>query len=296
MFKGSIVALVTPFRKDKSVDIDKLRFLINWQIKNKTDAILVCGTTGESATLSHEEHRQVVRTAVEECRGRIPVIAGAGSNSTQEALSLGLFARKVKADAILVITPYYNKPTPEGLYRHYRLIAKETKMPLIIYNVPSRTGINILPETVARIYKECKNVIGIKEASGNIEQITKIMRLVDSKFLLLSGSDEITLPIMSLGAKGVISVVANIVPRKNHEFTEAFLKGDISQSRKMQLYLYDLIKTLFIETNPMPVKAALSFMGMVDYNVRLPLCGMMPDNLKKLKAVLQRYGLIKERG
>jgi len=293
MFKGSIPALVTPFNRKGEVDEERLRFLINWHIKNKTDAILVCGTTGESATLSHKEHKEVVKIAVEEARGRIPIIAGAGSNSTSEALDLASFAKSVGAEAILVITPYYNKPTQEGLYQHYKIIASKVNIPLIIYNVPSRTGINILPETVARIYRDCPNVIGIKEASGSLDQITRLQSLVDRKFVLLSGSDEITLPILSVGGVGVISVLANIMPRETHNLVESFLKGNLKKARDLQLYLYKIIKMLFIETNPIPVKTALGLMGLIKPFLRLPLYRMSKENEAKLKATLREYRLIK---
>ncbi|MCD6539415.1 MAG: 4-hydroxy-tetrahydrodipicolinate synthase [Candidatus Omnitrophica bacterium] len=293
MFKGSIPALVTPFNRKGEVDEERLRFLINWHIRNKTDAILVCGTTGESATLSHAEHKKVVKMAVEEARGRIPIIAGAGSNSTSEALDLASFAKSVGAEAILVITPYYNKPTQEGLYQHYKIIARKVNIPLIIYNVPSRTGINILPETVARIYKDCPNVIGIKEASGSLDQITKLQSLVDRKFVLLSGSDEITLPILSVGGVGVISVLANIMPRQTHNLVESFLRGNLKKARALQLYLYKIIKMLFIETNPIPVKTALGLMGLIKPFLRLPLYRMSKENEAKLKAILKEYRLIK---
>jgi 4-hydroxy-tetrahydrodipicolinate synthase len=292
MFRGSIVALVTPFKRNGEINEEKLRVLINWHIKNKTDAILVCGTTGESATLSHDEHKKVVGIAVRESRKRIPIIAGAGSNATHEALDLARFAKKVGADALLVITPYYNKPTQEGMYQHYKLIAQDVSLPLIIYNVPSRTGINITPHTVARLYKDCKNVIGIKEASGSIDQITKIMTLVDRKFTLLSGSDEITLPILSVGGRGVISVVANVAPVENHQLVDNFLKGKFQQARDLQLYLYDLIKALFIETNPIPAKTALGLMGLIEPHLRLPLYKMNKNNLSQFKKILKRYKLI----
>jgi len=287
-----MVALVTPFRKDGEIDEERLRRLINWHIENKTDAILVCGTTGESATLSHNEHKRVVEIAVKEADKKIPIIAGAGSNATSEALDLAQHAQKVGADAILVITPYYNKPTQEGLYQHYKAIAAKVKLPLIIYNVPSRTGTNILPATVARIYKDCKAVVGIKEASGVLDQITQLMSLVDDKFILLSGSDEVTLPILVLGGKGVISVVANVVPRQTHDMVESFLKGDVDESRKLQLYLYDLIKAMFIETNPIPVKTSLGLMGLIEPNLRLPLCEISETSLSALKDTLKRYKLI----
>ena len=292
MLKGSIVALVTPFKKSGQINEERLKFLINWHIKNKTDAILVCGTTGESATLSHAEHKRVVEIAIKEAKKRVPVIAGAGSNSTSEALDLVQHAKKVGANAALVITPYYNKPTQEGMYQHFKTIAKRVKIPIIIYNVPSRTGINILPATVARIYKDCKNVVGIKEASGNLDQVTQLMSLVDNKFILLSGSDEVTLPIMVLGGKGVVSVVANIVPRQMHDLAESFLKGKIAESRKLQLYLYDLIKAMFIETNPIPAKTSLGLMGLIEPVLRLPLCKMSAANLDSLKGILKRYKLI----
>ncbi len=292
MFKGSMVAMITPFKRNGSIDEERLRFFINWHIKNETEAILVCGTTGESATLSHDEHKAVVKAAVEEARRRIPIIAGAGSNSTEEALSLAVYAKKVGADASLVITPYYNKPTQEGLYQHYKTIANKVNLPLIIYNVPSRTGSNILPLTVAHIYKDCKNVIGIKEASGSLDQITKIMTLVDRRFVLLSGSDEIVLPILSVGGRGVISVVANIMPKQNHDFIKSFFEGNLRKAMSMQLHLYDMIKALFMETNPIPVKTALGLMGMLEPNLRLPLYKMSTDNKNKLKKILKDYKLI----
>ena len=292
MLKGSFVALVTPFKKDGEINEESMRFLIDWQIKNKTDGILVCGTTGESATLSHAEHKQVVKLAVEHAKGRIPILAGAGSNSTKEALDLALFAQSVKADAILMITPYYNKPTQEGLYQHYTTVAKEVSLPLIIYNVPGRTGSNILPETVARIYKDAKSIIGIKEASGNMDQITRLMSLVDRDFLLLSGSDELNLPILSVGGRGAVSVLANIAPVQTRNLVDNFLKGNIDEARKLQLDLYDLIKMLFIETNPIPVKTSLGLMGLIEPNLRLPLCGLSDESLKRLKSTLKKHKLI----
>lgn len=290
--QGSIVALVTPFNDEGMVDEPKLKELINWQIEKGTDGILVCGTTGESATLSHAEHRKIVELAVGAVKGKIPLVAGCGSNSTREALELTEYAKEVGADYALVITPYYNKPTQEGLYRHFRKISDSVDIPIIIYNVPSRTGSNILPETVLRIYNDCRNVIGIKEASGCLDQISKIMSLVDEKFILLSGSDEITLPILSVGARGVISVVANILPALTHELVSVFLSGDIQGARKIQLELYEIIKVLFIETNPIPVKTALESMGMIKANLRLPLCSMNEPNSNKLKEVLKKYKLI----
>ncbi|MCM8773281.1 MAG: 4-hydroxy-tetrahydrodipicolinate synthase [Candidatus Omnitrophica bacterium] len=292
MFKGSIVALVTPFQDDGKLDEERLRFLINWHIKNKTDAILVCGTTGESATLTYDEHKRVISIAVEEAKGKVPIIAGVGSNSTHESLELANYAKEVKADAILVITPYYNKPTQEGLYQHYSLIAKSVNLPLIIYNVPSRTGTNILPTTVAKLYKEHKNIIGIKEASGSLDQITQLMSLVDRKFILFSGSDEITLPILSVGGRGVVSVLANVMPRQTHNLVHKFLEGNYEEAKRLQLELYQLIKALFMETNPIPVKTALGLMGMITSRLRLPLCEMSDANKLKLEEVLKKYKLL----
>lgn len=294
MISGSIVALVTPFKKSGKVDEDKLRMLINWHIKNKTDGILLCGTTGESATLSHEEQKKIISLGIEEARGRIPIIAGAGSNATHEAVDLVRYAESAGADAALVITPYYNKPTQEGMYQHYRKISREVKkLPIIIYNVPGRTGKNILPSTVARIYKDCKNVIGIKEASASLKQITELMSLVDNKFVLLSGNDEVNLPVLSVGGRGVISVVANIMPRKTHQLVDSFLKGDVKKARKIQLYLFKLISALFIESNPTPAKTSLKLMGLIEGNLRLPLYKMSKENLQQLKKVLREYKLIK---
>ncbi len=293
MIQGSIVALVTPFDRRGRVDEEKLRFLINWHIKNKTDGILVCGTTGESATLSFAEHKRVIKIAKEEVRQHIPLVAGCGSNSTQEAIELTRYAHSLKVDAALVITPYYNKPTQAGLYAHYKTIATQIKIPLIVYNVPSRTGINILPQTMARLYRDFPDIIGIKEASGSLDQITRLMNLVDRKFILLSGSDEITLPILSVGGRGVVSVVANIMPQQTHDLVKSFLQEKLDKARKLQLYLYPLIKSLFIETNPIPVKTSLALMGLISPYLRLPLCKMQQDNLKKLKKILKEYKLVK---
>lgn len=292
MLKGSIVALVTPFDREGKIDEDKFRFLLNWHIKKGTDAILVCGTTGESATLTHPEHKNLIEIAAHQLKGKIPLVAGCGSNSTQEALELVKFSEKVGADYALVITPYYNKPTQKGLYEHYKKIATSVNIPIIIYNVPSRTGINILPETVARLYKDFENIVGIKEASGSLDQITSLMNKVDEKFLLLSGSDEVTLPILSVGGAGVISVVANILPEETHNLIASWQEGKIDKAKKIQFYLYDLIKALFMETNPIPVKTALSLMGLVEANFRLPLSSMKEENYQKLKTILSNYNLL----
>lgn len=292
MLKGSIVALVTPFDSEGKINEAKLKELIDWHIDKGTDGILVCGTTGESATLTHPEHKRMIDLAVSYINKRVPLLAGCGSNSTQEALDLAAYAKTAGGDYALVITPYYNKPTQEGLYQHFKKIAENVDMPIIIYNVPSRTGSNILPETVARIYKDCKNVVGIKEASGSLDQITKLMSLVDDKFLLLSGGDEVNLPILAMGASGVVSVVANIIPKETHQLVTSFLAGDLAEARKIQLYFYELIKILFVETNPIPVKTSLELMGLIESNMRLPLCKMSEANLEKLKIVLKKYKLI----
>lgn len=292
MLKGSIVALVTPFDKQGKINEAKLKELIDWHIDKGTDGILVCGTTGESATLTHPEHKRIIDLAVSHVAKRVPLLAGCGSNSTHEALDLAEHANKAGADYSLVITPYYNKPTQRGLYQHYKKIAGSIDIPVIIYNVPGRTGINILPETVAKIYQDCKNVVGIKEASGSLDQITKLMSLVDDKFLLFSGSDEINLPILSVGAVGVVSVVANILPAETKQLVASFLSGDLKAACKMQLYLYEIIKTLFIETNPIPVKTSLGLMGLIEPNMRLPLYELDAKNLEKLKIVLKKYKLI----
>lgn len=292
MLKGSIVALITPFDSQGQINENKLKELIDWHIEKGTDGILVCGTTGESATLTHPEHRKIIELASKHVNKRLPVLAGCGSNSTKEALDLASYAESVGADYSLVITPYYNRPTQEGLYQHFKTIADSVNIPIIIYNVPSRTGSNILPETVARLYKDCKNIVGIKEASGSLDQITNIMTLVDDKFLLFSGSDEINLPVLSIGAAGIISVVANIMPRETHALVASFLEGNLAEAKRLQLYLYDIIKILFIETNPIPVKTALELMGMIELNLRLPLCKMSSTNLDKLKVMLEKYKLI----
>ena len=287
MFAGSLVALVTPF-KNGEVDYKKLKELVEFHIKNGTNGIVPCGTTGESATLSFEEHERVVGEVVNIVAGRVKVLAGAGSNNTAEALRLTRHAKKAGADGALLITPYYNKPTPEGLYRHYKLIAEEVDIPIVIYNVPSRTGISILPETVARL-SEMKNIIGIKEASGNIDQTTQILQLCN--ITVLSGDDSLTLPIMSVGGKGVISVVANIVPADTAALTRYCLDGNFEVARKCHHKLFPLCKGMFIETNPIPVKTAMKLLGRINGEMRLPLCDMTKENENKLANILKDYGL-----
>jgi len=292
MIQGSIVALVTPFTATGEVDEVALKGLIDWHIEQGTDAILVCGTTGESATLSHEEHRSVIRTAVTHVNKRVPVVAGCGSNSTQESLGLVRYAHETGADYALVITPYYNKPTQEGLYRHFCAVAGETAIPVILYNVPGRTGVNMLPETVARVYRDCPTVVGVKEASGNIDQVVALMSFVDDKFVLLSGEDGATVPMMAVGCTGVISVIANIMPKETHDMVSAFLAGDIAEAKRLQLYLYEMVRMMFVETNPIPAKTALGMMGRIIPNMRLPLCELSAGNREKLQTTLQKYKLI----
>lgn len=285
--EGSIVALATPFTKGK-VDEKKIRELVRWHIEQGTNGIVPCGTTGESPTLSHEEHERVIEIVVESVAGRVPVIAGTGSNSTDEAISLTRFAKKIGADAALMVTPYYNKPTQEGLYRHYEAVAKAVEIPIILYNVPGRTGVALSPETVARLHK-IPTIVGIKEATGSMDQASHILSLCD--ITVLSGDDSLTLPLMSLGAKGVISVIANILPRKSSLMVEAFLKGDLAKAKKIHYELFPLCRALFFETNPIPVKTAMGLMGLCSSEVRLPLCPIGEDNKKKLIAAMKDCGL-----
>ncbi|MCX6356412.1 MAG: 4-hydroxy-tetrahydrodipicolinate synthase [Candidatus Aureabacteria bacterium] len=288
MFSGSIVALVTPF-KDGEVDYEALAGLIEFQIGNGTDVILPCGTTGESATLSHEEHDRIVEFVIEKVGGRVPVIAGSGSNCTREALRLTRHAREAGADGALLITPYCNKPTQRGLYLHFEQVAKEVDIPIVLYNVPGRTGISIAPETVASLAK-IPNIVAIKEASGNLEQVSQIISRCD--IAVLSGDDSLTFPIMALGGKGVVSVVANILPGAVAEMVSSFLEKDFEGSRTMHYELYEMSRALFIETNPIPVKAALAMMGKIREEYRLPLCRLGDDSRAKLEKLLKDYELI----
>ncbi|MGZ3579200.1 MAG: 4-hydroxy-tetrahydrodipicolinate synthase [Syntrophales bacterium] len=290
MFSGAIVAIVTPFRKGK-VDEKSLRELIEFQIKNGTDGIVPCGTTGESSTLSHEEHDRVIEITIDAVNKRVPVIAGTGSNSTDEALRLTRHAHEAGADGALLICPYYNRPTQEGLYQHFKIIAESIPIPIVPYNIPSRTGVNLLPETVARLAK-ISNIVGIKEASGSLKQMQDVISLCGDKFDVLSGDDFFTFPLLAIGGRGVISVVSNIVPADMAAMVDAFAGGDIKKAQQKHHKLIPLIDALFIETNPVPVKAALSMMGKIAYDVRLPLYKMSDGNYEKLKSVMKSYGLI----
>jgi 4-hydroxy-tetrahydrodipicolinate synthase len=285
-----MVAIVTPFNKGK-VDENALRELINFQIENGTDAIVPCGTTGESATLSYEEHERVVKTTIEAVDGRIPVIAGTGSNSTSETVMLTKEAEKAGADAALLITPYYNKPTQEGLYQHYKMVADEVDLPLILYNVPGRTSLNMLPETVARL-SEMTNIVGIKEATGSLKQASDVIALCPDDFIVLSGDDFITLPMLSLGGSGGISVTANIAPFDMASMIDAFEEGNLSEARKLHFKMMPLNEVMFIETNPIPVKTALALMGKIKEEMRLPLTRMPEKGRETLKRTLKDYGLI----
>lgn len=290
MLTGSHVAIVTPFRKGK-VDERALGDLIEWQIAKGTNGIVPCGTTGESATLTHEEHNRVIELTVEVVRGRVPVMAGTGSNSTDEAISLTKHAKQAGADAALLITPYYNKPTQEGLYRHYKAIAEAVDLPLVLYNIPGRTGVNMLPATIARL-AAIKNVVGVKEGSGTVQQASDIVQMCGDRLSVLAGDDSLTLPMMAVGGKGVITVTANIAPTEMAQMVKAFADGRVDEARRLHFQLSPLFAALFYETNPIPVKEALGMMGKIDPELRLPLCPMSQDNREKLMRVLKESRFI----
>lgn len=291
MFKGSIVALVTPFKGDQ-VDEDAYRQLVDWQISQGTNGIVPCGTTGESPTLTSDEHERVIAICVEAVRKRIPVIAGTGSNSTAEAVHLTQHAAKVGADAVLVVTPYYNKPTNKGLYLHFKAVAESVKIPIILYNIAGRTCKNIEPEVMAKLARDCKNIVGVKEASGSLEQMKRIKELCPKDFILLSGDDGLILPVMGLGGTGVISVAANIVPKDVVALIDAFNKGDAKKAEAINAKFQPLVSALFIETNPIPIKTAMALAGFCNGALRLPMCEMEDANLAKLKEALKTYGLL----
>lgn len=290
MLQGSMVAIITPFKNGK-IDENAFGDLIEFHISNGTDGIVPCGTTGESATLSQDEHNRLVRLTVDAVAGRVPVIAGTGSNSTEEAIYFTRYAKECGADGALLITPYYNKPTQEGLYRHFKEIAEEVDIPLIPYNVPGRTGLNMLPSTVARL-AGLKNIVAVKEASGSMTQICEIYRLCGDRIAILSGEDAINFPVLAAGGKGMISVTANIVPKKMADMWDAYSRGEIDRARDIHYELFDLHQALFIETNPIPVKTALAMMGRCTEEMRLPLCSMSEGNKERLGQVLKGYGLV----
>lgn len=290
LFTGSGVAIVTPFTDD-GVDFDKLGELIEYQIKGKTDAIIICGTTGEASTMSDEEHMAAIKYAVEKVAGRIPVIAGTGSNDTRHCIHLSKYAESVGADGLLLVTPYYNKTTQKGLIEHFKTVANSVKIPIILYNVPSRTGMNIAPETLKAL-SEVENIVAVKEASANITQITEIASICGDNMYIYSGNDDHVVPVLSVGGKGVISVIANIIPKDTHDMVMKFLEGDIKGSLDLQLKMFDLVKSIFIEVNPMPVKEALNMMGFNVGRCRLPLTTMSEKNIETLRKSLINYGLI----
>lgn len=292
VFTGAGVAIVTPFKENGEVNYEKFAELVEFQIENGTDAIIVCGTTGEASTLTHEEHLDVIKYCVEKVAGRIPVVAGTGSNCTETAIYLSQEAEKYGVDGLLVVTPYYNKATQKGLYNHFKAVADSVKIPIILYNVPGRTGCNILPETAVKLCTEVENIVGIKEASGNISQVAKLMSLAGDKVDLYSGNDDQIVPLLSLGGKGVISVLSNVAPKQTHEICQKFFDGDIAGSRELQLKAIELCDALFCEVNPIPVKAALNLMGMEVGSLRMPLSDMDGANVPKMEKALKNFGIL----
>lgn len=291
IFTGAGVAIVTPFNEDESINYDKLDQLIDYHCNNGTDSIIICGTTGESATMSEKEHMECVKFAIERTKGRLPIIAGTGSNCTRTAIDMSKEAASYGADGLLVVTPYYNKATQEGLVGHYTAVAKEAKAPIIMYSVASRTGCNIEPATAARLIKEVDNIVGIKEASGNISQVAKIMHLTDGKADLYSGNDDQIVPILSLGGKGVISVLSNVAPQETHDICSKFFEGDVKGSLELQLKAIPLIEQLFCEVNPIPVKKAMKLMGMDCGPLRMPLTELTPQHEESLAKAMTEFGI-----
>ena len=291
IFTGAGVAIVTPFNEDESINYDKLDELIDYHCANGTDSIVICGTTGESATMTEEEHAECVRFTSERAKGRIPVIAGTGSNCTRTAIELSKDAAEHGADGLLLVTPYYNKATQAGLIAHYTAVAKEVKTPIIMYSVASRTGCNIEPATVAELVKNVDNIVGVKEASGNISQVAKIMSLTDGNIDLYSGNDDQIVPLLSLGAKGVISVLSNVAPQETHDICAKFFEGDVAGSAALQLKAIPLIEQLFCEVNPIPVKKAMALMGKDCGPLRMPLTELTPEHEKALAQAMQDFGI-----
>jgi 4-hydroxy-tetrahydrodipicolinate synthase len=291
-FQGSFVAMVTPFRNGK-VDEAKLRELVEFHVTHGTDGLIPCGTTGESPTLHHDEHRRVVEIVIEAARGRIRVVAGTGSNSTAEAIDMTKHAERAGAAGALVVNPYYNKPTQEGLYRHFRAVAEAVAIPILLYNIQSRTAINVETDTLARLARDVKNIVGVKEASGSLDQMSQVIAACGPDFSVLSGDDNITLPLLAIGGSGVVSVIANIVPRETAELVHAALDGDWKRARELHYRLFPLARAAFLETNPIPIKEAMAMAGMLEPEFRLPMCRMSDANREKLRAILKPYGLIK---
>ena len=293
IFTGAGVALITPMNDDGSVNYEKLRELLEFHVANKTDAIIICGTTGDASTLSDEEHLECIRFACEVINKRIPVIAGTGSNCTQSAIELSKEAEKSGVDGLLLVTPYYNKATQNGLKAHYKAIAKEVNVPIILYNVPSRTGTRLAPQTVVDLCHEVPNIVGVKDATGDISEVAELMSLAKGTVDVYSGNDDQIVPVLSLGGKGVISVLSNILPKETHDMVASYLEGDVAKSCEMQLKYFDLVKALFCEVNPIPVKKALNLMGMEVGSLRLPLTEMEDANAKRLEEEMRKAGVIK---
>ena len=293
IFTGAGVALITPMNEDGRVNYEKLRALLEFHVANKTDAIIICGTTGEASTLSDEEHLECIRFACEVINKRIPVIAGTGSNCTQSAIELSKEAEKSGVDGLLLVTPYYNKATQNGLKAHYKAIAKEVNVPIILYNVPSRTGTRLAPQTVVDLCHEVPNIVGVKDATGDISEVAELMSLAKGTVDVYSGNDDQIVPVLSLGGKGVISVLSNILPKETHDMVASYLEGDVAKSCEMQLKYFDLVKALFCEVNPIPVKKALNLMGMEVGSLRLPLTEMEDANAKRLEEEMRKAGVIK---
>ena len=292
VFEGAGVALITPFKDNGEINYEKLEEILEEQIAGGTDAIVACGTTGEASTMTHEEHLDVIRFACEKVKGRIPVVAGTGSNCTETAVYLSQEAERLGADGVLVVSPYYNKATQEGLYRHFSAVAESIKIPVILYNIPGRTGVNIAPETIAKLCENVENIVGVKEASGNFSAIAQLMNLTDGRIDLYSGNDDQIVPMLALGGKGVISVLSNIAPRQTHAICEAFFAGNVKESARLQLAAIPLIEALFCEVNPIPVKAAMNLMGKETGPLRMPLTEMEPQNQERLKAAMEAYGIL----
>jgi len=291
-FQGSFVAMVTPFRNGK-VDEAKLRELVEFHVTNGTDGLIPCGTTGESPTLSHDEHHRVVELVIEAARGRIRVVAGTGSYSTSDAIEMTKHAERAGAAGALVVNPYYNKPTQEGLYRHFRAVAESVAIPILVYNIQGRTAINVETDTMARLAHDVKNVVGVKEASGSLDQMSQVIAACGPDFSVLSGDDNITLPLLAIGGSGVVSVIANIVPRETADLVHAALEGDWKRARDLHFRLFPLARAAFLETNPIPIKEAMAMAAMLEPEFRLPMCRMSDANREKLRAILKPYGLIK---
>jgi len=291
-FQGSFVAMVTPFRNGK-VDEAKVRELVEFHTSHGTDGLIPCGTTGESPALSHDEHRRVVELVVEAAQGRIPVIAGTGSNSTAEAIDLTRHAERAGAAGALVVNPYYNKPTQEGLYRHFRAVAESVAIPILVYNIQSRTAVNVETATLERLVRDARNVVGVKEASGSLDQMSQVVAACGPDFSVLSGDDNLTLPLLAIGGHGVISVIANIVPRETAEMVHAALDGDWKRARELHYKLFPLARAAFLETNPIPIKEAMAMAGMIEPEFRLPMCRMGDANRDRLRTILKSYALVK---